>query len=820
MLMLFQEVRFATRQLRKSPGFAALAVVTLALGIGANTAMFTVIESVLLHPLPYQHSDRMVYVGPAEGDGFQSTSWVTYRDVRDQAQKLENVALFSADVGVVQGKEGSVSVVTPGVTPNTFKLLGVQPLLGRTFTEDEGQPGGPQVVLLSEGLWRQAFNADREIAGKTIRVNGKPRTVVGVMPASFRFPEIMGQDLHKGLWLPIQPTTEMQKDRGSHFFSIVAGLKPGVAMAQAKAELAAIAQHIHQIDPEKGKDIAFRIASYQETLTGSVRDVFLALVIALGLVLLIACGNVANLLIARCLGRQQEFAVRSALGAGQFRLVRQLFVEGGLLSALGCVFGLGIAWLAVSLIHKLPPDTIPRDDTIAIHWPVLLVVAGIATLTTVLTSLLPALFVARTDPQPALQTASRGLGSRSIGSRVSGWLVAAEVALSTLLLIATGLLFHTLWNLEHSKLGFDVTRVSTFTAMPADAAGFANMSVSKKDEPAPTSIATLFYQPTLERMRHVPGVQEAALVSSPPLSGINMNTSFMLVGQPKDPTHAFDARISAVSGGYDRLMGTPVVRGRMITSDDSANAPYVVVINETLARKYFAGKDPLGQQIDLGGEGTGAIKPYTIVGVIGDHVDDGVSVPPKPLLLVPYEQVPSTSLFYQLLIKTVVFFAVKTRGNIAVAPAMRDVFRQTAPDFALDNFQTMQQAVDASNFSQRLGLYLTGAFAGMAILMVITGLYGVLAQLVSYRRREIGVRLALGSTRAKILGLFFKQGLILVVAGLVLGAICALWAGRLVKAFLYRVKPLDAWTYAGVASSVAGGGLFGGSHSGAARSSG
>jgi putative ABC transport system permease protein len=795
---LVQEIRYAARQLRKSPGFAVLAVVTLALGIGANTAMFTVIESVLLHPLAYNHSDRLVYIGPADGDNFQSTSWVTYRDVREQARNLENVALFSEDVGVVQGKEGSVSVVTPGVTPNTFKLLGVQPLLGRTFTEEEGQPGGPQVVLLSEGLWRQAFNADREIAGKTIRVNGKPRTVIGVMPWSFLFPEMMGQDLHKGLWLPIQPTTEMQRDRGSHFFYIVAGLKPFVTAAQEKAELAAIAQHIHQVDPEKGKDIAFRIASYQETLTGFVGKVFWALVIALGLVLLIACGNVANLLIARCLGRQQEFAVRSALGAGQLRLVRQLFVEGALLSGLGCVFGLGIAWLAVILVHKLPPDTIPRDETIAIHWPVVVVLAGIATITTVLTSLLPALFVARTDPQPALQAASRGLGSRSVGSRVSRWLVAAEVALSTLLLIATGLLFHTLWNLEHTRLGFEVTRLSTFTVMPADASGFANMSVAKTNEPAPVSIATLFYQPTLERMRHVPGVQEAALISSPPLSGINMNTSFRLVGRPNDPAHTFDARISAVSGGYERLMGTPVVRGRMITNDDSANAPFAIVINETLARKYFTGKDPLGQQIDLGGEDTGAIKPYTIVGIIGDHVDDAVSRPPKPMLLVPYEQVPSTSLYYQLLIKTVVFFAVKTRGDIAVAPAMRDVFRQTAPDFALDNFQTMQQAVDGSNFSQRLGLYLTAAFAGMAILMVIAGLYGVLAQLVSYRRREIGVRLALGSTRERIMRLFLKQGLTLVVGGLALGAVCALWAGRLVKSFLYEVKPLDGWTYAAV----------------------
>jgi putative ABC transport system permease protein len=795
---LLQELRYAARQLRKTPGFAVLAGITLALGIGANTAMFTVIESVLLRPLPYQHSNRLVYVGPAAGAGFQSTSWVTYRDVRDQAQKLENVALYSEDVGVVQGQEGSVSVVTPGVTSNAFKLLGVQPLLGRTFTEEEGQTGGPQVVLLSEGLWRQAFNADQQIAGKTIRVNGHPRTVVGVMPAGFRFPETMGHDLYKGLWLPIQATTEMQRDRGSHFFYIIAALKPGVTLQHGQAELQAIAQHIRQIDPEKGKDIAFRIASYHQMLTGPVREVFLALVVALGLVLLIACGNVANLLIARCLGRQQEFAVRSALGAGQLRLVRQLFVEGGLLSLMGCALGFGLAWFAITAVHKLPQDTIPRSEAIAIHWPVLLMLAGVATLTTILSSFLPALFVARTDPQRALQSASRGLGSRSIGARVSGWLVAIEVGLSAVLLIATGLLFHTLWNLEHAKLGFDVTRVTSFTAMPADAAGFSNMSVSQTSEHPPASVATQFYRPTLESMRQMPGVQEAALITSPPLSGINMNTSFKIVGRPDDPAHTPEARITAVSDGYERLMGTPIFRGRMISDQDGAASPYVAVINEALAHKYFDNKDPLGQQIDLGGKETGALKPYTIVGIIGNQVDNAVSQEPKPLLMVPYEQVPPTSLYYQILIKTVVFFGVKTRGNIPVASVMRNVFRQTAPDFALDNFQTMQQIVDASNFSQRLGLYLTGAFAGMAVLMVIAGLYGVLAQLVSYRRREIGVRLALGSTRERILGMFLKQGLGLVSGGLVLGLLCALWAGRLVKSFLYQVKPLDIWTYAGV----------------------
>jgi len=798
MTTLLQDVRYAARQLRKSPGFAVLAVVTLALGIGANTAMFTVVESVILRPLPYAHSDRLVYIGPTDQEGFGATSWVTYGDVHREAQQLENVALFSEDVGVVQGKEGSLSVITPGVTPNVFQLLGARPLLGRTFTEDEGKPGGPQAVLLSEGLWREAFSADQAIAGKTVRVNGKPRTVVGVMRSDFRFPESMGQDLRKGLWLPIQATTEMQRDRGSHFFYIVAGLKPGVTQTQAEVELAAIAQHIHQIDPEKGKDIAFRIASYHDMLTGSVRDVFLALMIALGLVLLIACGNVANLLIARCLGRQQEFAVRSALGAGQLRLVRQLFVEGGVLSFLGCAVGFGLAWFAVAAIHKLPGDTLPRSEEIAVHWPVVLALAAIATLTTILSSLLPALFVARTDPQPALQNASRGVGSRTLGARVSGWLVALEVAISAVLLIATGLLFHTLWNLQHARLGFDVTRVTSFTVMPADAAGFANMAVSQAGEKAPTSIATLYYQPVLERIRQLPGVQEAALISCPPLSGINMNTSFEVVGRAKDPNKALGARISSVSGGYDKLMGTPVIRGRMINSSDGPTAPLVVAINETLARTYFAGQDPIGQQIDLGGKDTGMLTPYTIVGVLGDQVDRGVAQLTQPLILVPHEQVPSSSIYYQLLIKTVVFFTVKTRGDIAVAPAVREVFRQTAPDFALDNFQTMQQAVDDSNFSQRLGLYLIGAFAGIAVLMVVAGLYGVLAQLVGYRRREIGVRLALGATRERILRMFLRQGATLVVAGLVLGSVIALWAGRLVKSFLYQVKSMDGLTYLAV----------------------
>ena len=798
MITFCQDLRFGLRMLRKSPGFAALAVLTLAFGIGANTAMFTVVESVLIRSLPYAHPDRLVRIGPPNGSGLSNTSWLNYRDIRDQTRNMDLVACYAEDVGVVRGKDGSVTVVTPGVTPNVFKMLGARPLLGRTFKEEEGESGGPKTVVISEGLWRNVFNSDPEILNRTIAVNGQPRAVVGVMPRDFRFPESVGQDMQKGLWLPLQPTDEMQTARGENFFAIIGELKPGVTLAQGRAELSAIVQRIHEIDPKASSELSFRAIPYQETLTGPAAPVFFALVVAVGLVLLIACANVANLLIARCLVRQQEFAVRAALGAGQWRLMRQLIAEGGLLSAIGCAFGFTLAAFAITFVHKLPPDTIPRAEDIRLRWTVVLVLAAIATVTTVLSAFLPAWFVSRSDPQRVLQGATRGVGARSVRRRISGALVAGEVALSVLLLVATGLLFHTLWNLEHVHLGFDVTRVTTFTAMPADASGFANMTVSPDATHAPASVATLVYQPVLERMRNAPGVQEAALDTAPPFSGIDMHTSFDIVGEPEGSGKDRGARITAVSGGYAQLMRTPVIRGRMIGDDDTENSPYVIAINEVLARKYFPGKDPLGMQLDLGGKHTGMIQPYTIVGIIGDQVDTSTSQPPQPFLMVPYRQVPSTSLFYQALIKTIVNFVVKSRGEVAVAPAMRSIFHELAPDYALDNFQTMQQAVDQSNFSSRMGLYLTGAFAGMAVLMVIAGLYGVLAQLVSYRRREFGIRLALGASPSGILGMVLRQGLVFVGAGLAIGIVTAIFAGSLVTSFLYQVKPADAWTYSGV----------------------
>jgi predicted permease len=519
-------------------------------------------------------------------------------------------------------------------------------------------------------------------------------------------------------------------------------------------------------------------------------------------VLLIACANVSNLLIARCLGRQQEFAVRAALGAGRMRLIRQLLSEGLLLSLFGCGVGVILAELAMLAVRKLPEGTIPRADAIGIHWTVVLVLACVAVVTTVLSSLLPALLVARAHPQVALQAASRGIGTRSVGGKVSGWLVAGEVALSTLLLVGTGLLFRTLWNLEQSHLGFETAHVTTFTAMPADAAGFSQMAVSEDTQNAPASVAATTYAPILDRMRQLPGVESATLATSPPLSGMDIGSSFEILNAPKNEANKPGARVTAVSGDYARTLGTPIVRGRAITDSDVAAAPFVAVVNEALVKKYFAGQNPLGKQINLGGKDTGMVKPFTIVGVLGDQVDRTVGGDAQPLILLSQQQIPTTSLFYQALLKTVVSFVVKTRGNIPVAPEMRSAFHQQAPGIALDNFQTMQETVEKNTFSQRLGLYLVASFAGLAIAMVIAGLYGVLSQLVSYRRREIGVRMALGATRGSVAQLILRQGIILIGVGLAVGLVLAFLTGRLITNFLYQVKPLDAWTYIAVALAL------------------
>lgn len=789
---VLSDLRYAIRQLRKSPGTTALLVVMLAFAVGGNTAMFVVVDSVMLRPLPYQNADRMVFIGPNAGE-FGPISWMNYRDIGEQAQSLESVGAYSLDLGIVSGRNGLVSVLAPSVTPSLFKLLGANPILGRTFLEEEGQTAGPRVVVISESLWREMFGGDREIIGKTITINGQARVVVGVMPQDFRFPESAGEDMNKGVWLPLQPGGEMLTTRGYNVLYAVGKEKPGVHTAQLQQQLNAAATHIRQADPNAPSTLAFLATPYKSMLISSVQAVFTALIVALVVVLLIACGNVTSMLSARCLARQQEFAIRAALGARRGRIIRQLITEGGVLSALGTGLGLALAGLTISAVHKLPVGTLPRGGDINFRWSVAFVLALIATAITILSAIVPSLIMMRTKAQQALQGV-RTLGQSRLQNKIGGGLVTGEVALSVLLLVATGLLFRTLWKLQHAPLGFEPTRVTEFTATPADTTGTTGTAATDAEH-VPTSIAVVTYGPLLERMRQVPGVQEAALTSAPPFSGIDVRMRFRVVGQPRDREHAYQTRLAVVSGQYERALSTPVIRGRTIGESDVPNTQLVAVINEALAKKYFGKKDPIGQQIEVGGKPAGMPDPYTIVGIVGDAVDKSVSQAPQPLLLLPYQQLPTTSLFYQPLLKTLVCFVVKTRADIDLPSAMRSVFHEKGANFALDNFQTLQEAIDQSNFTHRIGLYLVGAFAIMAILMVAVGLYGVLAQYVSSRRRELGIRLALGATRQNVLSMILRRGSMHILVGLGIGIVLSVSLAKLVKSFLFGVAPIDATTY-------------------------
>lgn len=793
----FADIRFALRQLRKTPGFALLAVITLALGIGANTAMFTVMENVLLRPLPYPDAGRLVAINPAKEKDYTQISWLNYRTIQNGMKNVADVGAYISDLGVLQDGQSAVSVASPRVTPNLLVMLGAKPLMGRIFTKQDALPGGPKVVLLSEGIWRTEFHSDPHIVGQTVRIDGKPHTVVGVMPAHFRYPDNEAHAMKTGVWLPLQPTHGMLTNRDWTLLFTLAKLHSGVSMQHAQAQLDLASIQIRNLD-KNPRGESFRLYPYTHFVVGNVRPLLISLSCTLALLLVIACANVAILLVGRAIRRQQEFAVRVALGAKRRRLVRQVMTEGALLSVLGCVAGFGLAKLAIVSLHYLPPDAIPRMSTIHIRWTVLLALGGIATITTILSSLLPALLVSHADPQPALQSASRGIGSRSVRGRLTGWLVAGEIALSTLLLVGTGLLAHTMWNLNHTWLGFNTTRVTMFQVMPPNASGFAEMRVVTNTKNPPASVDTLAYQPALQRLRRAPGFENAALISLPPFSGSNFVTTFGIVNRTSNPHNEPSARITAVSGGYARVMDTPVLRGRMVNDNDTADSEPVAVINQALAKKYFPGQNPIGHQLNLGGKHSGILTPPTIIGVIGNERSLSVKQPAEPLIMLPAAQIPTTSLYYDIELGTMVSFVVKTQGNVPVAREAKDIFHQVAPGCAVSGFKTMREIVSGTTFDQQLELDLTAIFAGLAILMVISGLFGVLSQLVGLRRREIGIRIALGASRQDVLRMVFYQSLQLAGLGLAAGLVISILAGHMIRSFLYGVHSFDLVTYAGV----------------------
>jgi putative ABC transport system permease protein len=445
MTSIVNDLVFALRQLRKSPGFAITAVLTLALGIGANAALFTVVDSVLIRSLPYYAADRLIIFGP-QGDAaesYGSTSWRNLQDTRQRSRVLEDAAGYEGDVAIIQTAQGGETVFGPKLTWNLLNMIGAKPAIGRGFTQADGDMGAPPTAILSDQLWRAQFKADPKIVGQVVRIGAVPHTVIGVMPPEFHFPDTEIYTSTEAVWLPFQPTKEMMTERGYNFLTLIGRLRRGVTLDQARADLDTVAKSIAKDDPKEAKDLRLTAVPFQSAVTHAARPVFLGLLAALALVLLIACANVANLQLARCLARQQEFAVRTALGADRWRLIRQLLVEGGLLSVLGSAVGLGLSVAILWSLHKLPDNMMPRASEIHLHFSVLAMVAVIAIAVTLLSSLLPVLLAWKVQPETALRAQSRASTPHAARSRMAGWLVSGEVAIAAILLVATGLLFHT-----------------------------------------------------------------------------------------------------------------------------------------------------------------------------------------------------------------------------------------------------------------------------------------------------------------------------------------------------------------------------------------
>lgn len=791
---LLQDIRLAIRQLLKAPGFVIAAMATLALGIGANTAMFTVIDSVLIRPLPYPHAGRLMSIGESSKNGdINPISWPNWGDLRHDSKAFADIGGYVVDVAILQVRQAAKTVLAPKLTCNMLQVLGVKPKLGRGFSESDCAEGAPRIVLLSDTLWRRDFASDPHVIGRQVRIGDVPATIVGVMAADFAFPEDQRSDATKGIWLPSQPSPDM-RGRGFDLYALVGRLRSGRGQGEARAELATIAANLRRQFPEDARQLNFAMRPYRDTITGAVRPAFLALSAALGLVLLIACANVANLQLSRCLARQQQLALRAALGAPGWRLMRELLVEGAILSVLGSLAGLGIGIAILQGVRALPSDLIPRANQIELHIGVIAALAVLAAIATLLSSLIPALFAMKAEPQSVLRGAGRGVSAGPVRSRMAGWVVAGEVAIAMVLLIACSLLFRTLYNLQHKPLGFDAENLITFTATPPNSAGY--LSGLQPSNSTKASVATQVYEPILERLRKLPGVEDAALTSSLTFDGVDMRTSFELNGEKEteEEKQARHAEIRVMSGDYMRVVRTPMVRGRAISDDDTGSRPYAVVVNQTFAHQFLKG-DPLGQHMMLGGKDTGMIAPYTIVGVAMDAVQKKVGAPPMPELMLSYKQIPEKSIFYPLLLASATKYTLRTVGGRELGAAIHHVFEQMAPGFAIDDLQMMQKSVEASIFNQRLAFYLIGSFAGVAVSMVIIGLYGVLSQLVSQRRQEIGIRMAVGASSEAILALILRQGSVLITAGLVVGIVGAMVASNLISSFLYGVSAADVWSY-------------------------
>jgi putative ABC transport system permease protein len=774
MQTLLQDLRYGARTLWKNPGFTLITVVTLSLGIGANTAIFTVVNAALLRGLPYRAPERLVHLfetTPQKAYAQREFSYPDYQDYQ-RSQAFEGLAAYSGGGGILTGRGEPQRVFAPAASANFFSVLGVEPILGRTFREGEDKPGAERVTVLTYGMWRRMFGGDPGIIGQTLTVSNNQYTVVGVLPPSFQF-ALRQADL----WLPYQPTPNQLSRRFMHGTNLIGRLRPGVGLEQAQAETSAITQRIAEEHKESHAGTNLLLTPLQEQVTGSVKPLLLALLAAVGFVLLMVCANVASLLLARSLARQKEIALRAALGATRGRVIRQLLTEAALLSSLGGLGGLIVAQLGLdALVAALPQNQLaamPFFETLRLDPGILLFALALALLTGLVFGLAPALQASRLDLQAALKEGG-GMSGGAARQRLRSGMVGVEIALAVVLLVGAGLMMKSLLRLMQANLGFDPTNVLTMTVV---------LPTNKYTDP---NRIVAYYQQLQERLAALPGVAGAGAVSQLPLQPGN-TTRFIVEGEPTPPPgQEIEANIRVASASYFQALGIPLAQGRNFADSDKAGATQVVVINQSLAEKLFGGRSAAGRRLLFPSFPNQSVE---IVGVVGDVKTTGLDQAARPALYYPFTQ--NASIATNLVVRT-------KADAAALANAARNECRALEPDAAIFNVQTMETLIaqTPAAFMRRAPAWLIGIFAGVALLLAALGVYGVVSYSVSQQTREIGVRLALGAQAADILKLVLRQGLSLAGAGVASGTVAALALTRWLGSLLYEVSAYDPSTYA------------------------
>jgi putative ABC transport system permease protein len=785
---LLQDVRFGLRMLLKSPSISIVATIALALGIGANTAIFSVVNAVLLRPLPFPDPDSLVAIFETDNSrGYVrgSHSYPNFFDLRAQNTVFERISTYRSGDFIMTGRGEPARLQSGVVTADLFPLLRVQPMLGRTFVPDEDKPSESRVVVLSHALFQKRFGSDPAILNQSLNLDGRSFTVIGVMPPGFEFP-IQNDPVE--LWTTIagdasgsEPVTGQ---RGAHFLRVIGRLKPGVSEEQAQAELTAIAARLEQQYPNENTRKSLRMESALSALVGDVRPALLILLGAVACVLLIACANVANLLLARAMSRYKEMAIRAAMGASRIRVIRQLLTESLLLSLLGGAVGLLLAVWWSDLLIALGKDDIPRAVEVGIDWRVLTFTLGVSLLTGLVFGLAPAFHSSKTELVDSLKEGGRGATEGARRNSVRNVLVVSELAIAVMLLVGAGLLIQSLWRLQKVESGLRPENVLTF-------------NVTLPETKYTYEKQTQFFIDLKSRLESTPGAQSASTIFPLPLSGDRFSISFEIEGRPLPPKDHPSADFFTTGVGYFRAMGIAVVKGRDFDDRDKHGATPVIIITETFARQQFPNEDPIGKRIHPGissidGEDS---TMREIIGVVGDVRNRGLNTEPRAAYYVPQTQIPFSQMV--AVVKT-------TSEPRSLISAVTNEVAAMDQDIPLFGMKSMEEYLSASVAAPRFNTTLLSIFAVVAFVLTIVGLYGVMSYSVAQRTNEIGIRLALGAQSRDVLWMVVKQGSVLIGLGLAIGLLGAYAATRVIASLLFGVTAKDPVTFAAVALLLGG----------------